>query len=508
MITIHTEKCTGCRRCERNCPVGAITVVERIARVNPDSCVVCGVCVRICNFEAVEKSGEEVEGRLVCTSCPINCAIPPGKTGACRRFYHDGSNLLRKRRLVVDSITSSPATSLPYRPLVTAVGSGTNYPCFKPAPLIVQDSYEGVDVITVVTEAPLSYSGVKVKIDANRHIGEEGARVKREGAVVGLVTTEEYGAKMLTLGGVNILSGSSDGFIAARTIVDLANGERVSLKVENGSKLQIQRGKRPIIDGEEEKLMRIGCGSATMGIMGQHFAEAADEVIVLDFHVIGLLTEHAAGRELGLNYSGIIPVGRKSTNGRYFGDHGHGWGGTNIDNPLQAVKDVDMNKAWPGLKVLVTETTGQKAAMLEVTSDGSVEEVPMTEKAEKVIQVLAENCEESCVSVIYTGGTGGSARAGVTRLPKKLTEAIHREEVRLTIGGAPTFVLPGGGINFMVDISKVIPGAFSWVPTPATVAPVEYTMTREKYEEIGGHTRHIKTKQQLLKELEREDERK
>jgi len=30
-------------------------------------------------------------------------------------------------------------------------------------------------------------------------------------------------------------------------------------------------------------------------------------------------------------------------------------------------------------------------------------------------------------------------------------------------------------------------GAFTWVPTPATVAPLEFTMTLEDYLKIGGY---------------------
>jgi hypothetical protein len=89
------------------------------------------------------------------------------------------------------------------------------------------------------------------------------------------------------------------------------------------------------------------------------------------------------------------------------------------------------------------------------------------------------------------GGTGGSARAGVTNCPIKLSQAVHAGEARLSIGGAPAFILPGGGINFMVDVERVVPKAFTWVPTPATVAPVEYTMTREQYAAIGGHVDRI-----------------
>ena len=73
-----------------------------------------------------------------------------------------------------------------------------------------------------------------------------------------------------------------------------------------------------------------------------------------------------------------------------------------------------------------------------------------------------------------------------------ITEAVHEGRAQLTIGGAPAFVYPGGGLNFIVDTGKVVNKAFTWVPTPATVAPVEYTMTKADYEKIGGHMDQIK----------------
>jgi len=501
MIIVDTEKCKGCGICVKNCPLDAIEVKDEKAVTN-ENCVSCGICSRVCPFDAIQKTGERGPKNTTCTHCPVNCSVPRGKTGACKRYTNVDGNLIRNRKLEVEAISKEPGCKLSYKPLITAVGSGTNYPCCRPAPYIVQQKAEDVDVVTVVTEAPLSYSGCKVKIDTNMHIGEEGAKVRRDGKIVGIVTTEEYGSKMLTIGGANLLSGSNDGFIVARTVVDLCNGRRVKLKIDKGSVIEVQQGQSPVIDGQEEKLMRVGCGSATVGMFARHLVEVVDEAIILDFHVIGLLSEHAAGKEIGLEYSGVVPYGRKSTNGRYFGKHGHGWGGTEITVPLDAVKSVDMDIAHPGLKILVTETTGQKAALLEINEDGSVKEIQMTENVLCVVKLISETCEKSLVSVLYTGGTGGSARAGVTKFPKKLTDAVHNNEVRLTIGGAPTFVLPGGGINFMVDVSKMVPDALTWVPTPATVAPVEYTMTRQKYEELGGHTGHIRTKEEILKELE------
>ncbi len=101
-------------------------------------------------------------------------------------------------------------------------------------------------------------------------------------------------------------------------------------------------------------------------------------------------------------------------------------------------------------------------------------------------------------SVISSGGTGGSARAGVTRHPIRLTRAVHARKAHLTVGGAPTFLLPGGGINFMVDVERVLRGVFTWVPTPALVIPVEYTMRWEDYEAMGGHLEAVKPVEEAL----------
>ncbi|HIJ41673.1 MAG TPA: 6-hydroxynicotinate reductase, partial [Deltaproteobacteria bacterium] len=62
----------------------------------------------------------------------------------------------------------------------------------------------------------------------------------------------------------------------------------------------------------------------------------------------------------------------------------------------------------------------------------------------------------------------------------------------LTVGGAPAYVLPGGGINFMVDVGRVKEGSFYWTPTPATICPIEYTMRLQDFEQMGGHVEAMK----------------
>jgi hypothetical protein len=343
----------------------------------------------------------------------------------------------------------------------------------------------------VVTEVPLSYSSIIVKVDTDVPLGKEGARIYAGKREVGMVETEQYGSKMLHVGGVNRLTGKN-GFVVARTVTDIANRRPVKLKIEDGPRLVVQVGSAPVIDGEAADKMRVGCGSATMGLFAPLLVEAADDVIILDSHITGQMSRHVAGQFAGAKPTGIHLKFDESTPGRYFGDHGKGWGGTSIDDPIRIIDSVDTEIAWSGMTVLITETTGQNGTLFEWGANGRFREVPMTDKARLALDAISNSCEASRVSAIYTAGAGGSARAGVTRYPIKLTRAVHNAKAHLTVGGSPGYVLPGGGITFMVDVERVKEGSFYWTPTPATICPLEYTMKLKDYKEMGGHVEAMK----------------
>jgi hypothetical protein len=89
------------------------------------------------------------------------------------------------------------------------------------------------------------------------------------------------------------------------------------------------------------------------------------------------------------------------------------------------------------------------------------------------------------------GGAGGSLRSGVTENPVKLTRSVRQSLTHVSCGGVPAYLWPGGGITIMADVTQMPQNAFGYVPTPALVAPIEFTMRREDYQALGGHMDYV-----------------
>ncbi len=457
-------------------------------------------------------------GKVECNACPVLCQISEGRTGACDRWGNFNGVLTRVDPVVLFKKvagTSGEITGflesqdwdgsvVSEGPVfVSGVGSGTTYPDYKPAPFIVSSKHQNVDMVTVVTEGIFSYCSFKVKIDTDRWLGPEQATVRCQGEAVGHVTTAEYGSQMLSLGGVHHLTGGSkkEGRVTCEMMMDLGNCKPVELAIEGGSQLTIAAGKAPVVNGVEEQRMRVGCGSATIGIFAQQWYGHVDEVVVIDDHITGVLTEHQAGRCLGLPPSGIKIKGKKSTPGRYFqvANPGTGWGGTDITDPLSIVTGFDADVARPGKRILLVSTTGEDAAFFVLDEHLRLVPAAMPEPVRRVVDRIGENCEPALTTVLFLAGAGGSLRAGVTDNPVRLTRSIRDLLVNVSCGGAPVYVWPGGGITLMVDVTRMPANSFGWVPTPAIVAPIEFTMRLSDYQELGGHMDRVRALEDVLK---------
>src|SRR6202795_1194181 len=202
-----------------------------------------------------------------CDACPVLCYIKPGRTGACDRYANDNGQLVRiDPHVVLDRAVSRGDSVVPFldpdrewdgsivtgpENFVTAIGPGTTYPDYKPAPFIISSTVQGVDMVTVVTEGIFSYCGVKVKIDTDRYLGPEQALVRVKGEQVGHVTTAEYGSQMLSLGGVHHLTGGSkkEGVVPCEALLAICNREAVELSIDGGATVVVQSDKPPIVNG-------------------------------------------------------------------------------------------------------------------------------------------------------------------------------------------------------------------------------------------------------------------
>ena len=199
-----------------------------------------------------------------CDACPVLCYIKPGRAGACDRYANQEGQLVRvDPHVVLDKALSQGGSVVPFLDrehewdgnivggtFVTAIGAGTTYPDYKPAPFIISSEVDGVDMVTVVTEGIFSYCGVKLKIDTDRFLGPEQNTVRAQGEPVGHVTTSEYGSQMLSLGGVRHLTGGSrkEGNVTCETLLNLCNGKAVELAVDEGATVLVQAGKPPVVD--------------------------------------------------------------------------------------------------------------------------------------------------------------------------------------------------------------------------------------------------------------------
>lgn len=457
----------------------------------------------------------EANGKIRCDACPVLCYIKDGRTGACDRYANDGGDLVRVdpftvlqhqkeagKTQVVEFLKTDSSESEwdgqwlgASKPFITAIGAGTTYPDYKPAPFIVNQEIDGVDMVTVVTEGIFSYCGVKIKIDTDRHLGSEQAIVRAQGEAVGHVTTGEYGSQMLSLGGVNHLTGGSkkEGRITCDALMRLCNREAVELTVDDGATIEVQAGCAPVVNGVKEEVMRVGCGSATIGMFARQWAPYVDEVIVVDDHITGVLSEHQAGRMLGMEPSGVRIKGRRSTPGRYFqvAEPGSGWGGTDIEDPLSLIDGFKADSAKPGLRLLMISTTGEQYAYFILDEDLVPQVADMPEALQPSVDRIAENCEASLCTVLFMGGAGGSLRAGVTENPVRLTQSIQKRLTQITCGGAPVYRWPGGGITIMADVLDMPKNAFGYVPTPALVAPIEFSLRKSDFIALGGYEEAI-----------------
>ncbi len=322
---------------------------------------------------------------------------------------------------------------------------------------------------------------------------------------MGHVTTAEYGSQMLSLGGVHHLTGGSkkEGRMTAELMQLLGNKKAVECTIDGGSTLVIQAGTR----AHRQRRRRAAHARGLRLGGGRHLrapvrSACADEVVVVDDHITGVLTEHQAGRCLDMaplghpDAAGASP--RRGATSRW---RTRATAGAAPTSPIRSsiIEGWEEGVARPGLRLLMTSTTGEHAQWYVLDDAAEARRAAHAGGgAAASSSASARTANPRCARCCSSAARAESLRAGVTENPVLLTRAIKRALVNVTCGGAPAYVWPGGGITVMADVMRMPDNSFGTVPTPAIVAPIEFSMRRDDYAALGGHMEHVFPLEQAL----------
>lgn len=195
--------------------------------------------------------------QIRCDACPVMCYIKPGAAGACDRYANHNGELVRvDPHIVLERTVEHGGRLVPFQAgsdwdgkivhepnvFVTAIGAGTTYPDYKPAPFIVSSEIDGVDMRFRSDRGHLQLlrrQGEDRHRSLSRSRDGDGTRAEQ---AIGHVTTSEYSSQMLSLGGVHHLTGGSkkEGRVTCDALMDLSNCKPVELTIDGSATVVVQ----------------------------------------------------------------------------------------------------------------------------------------------------------------------------------------------------------------------------------------------------------------------------
>ncbi len=101
-IEIIKEKCTACGLCARECPVGALEVIDDVAVVDLNKCIYCGACANVCPTTAIIVERPSLKPKTPfgdCSGIWVFCEQRRGKTQEVAfELLSEGRRLADRRR--------------------------------------------------------------------------------------------------------------------------------------------------------------------------------------------------------------------------------------------------------------------------------------------------------------------------------------------------------------------------------------------------------------------------
>ncbi len=155
-------------------------------------------------------------------------------------------------------------------------------------------------------------------------------------------------------------------------------------------------------------------------------AGLVDEVVVVDDHITGVLSEHQAGKLLGMPDTGIASRGAARRRGATSRWPSPARAGAAPTSPTRCPSSAPSTRqvARPGLTLLMVSTTGEHAGFYVLDEALRPIERDLPPALAASVALIRENCEPALLDVLFMGGAGGSLRAGVTENPVRLTRSV------------------------------------------------------------------------------------
>jgi len=82
MPWILKDDCVGCEICIKNCPSGAIKLIDKKAEILMKDCIRCGTCHSICPKNAVKHDKEQIPSQVL-----ENLNLTEKNVLACEKFF-------------------------------------------------------------------------------------------------------------------------------------------------------------------------------------------------------------------------------------------------------------------------------------------------------------------------------------------------------------------------------------------------------------------------------------
>ena len=137
----------------------------------------------------------------------------------------------------------------------------------------------------------------------------------------------------------------------------------------------------------------------------------------------------------------------------------------------------------------MVSTTGEQFGYYILDDDLVPQPAPLPEALQATVDLITENCGRPCAPCC-SWAVPADRFVPVPRNPVKLTRSVQKKHTAVSCGGVPAYVWPGGVPSW--SCSNLPDNAFGYVPTPALVAPLEFTVG-EDYHDLGGHDEDVRS---------------